>query len=177
MAGKATQHRVPADFERTASLLADGAITTNDSDRLKAAWTYRMLLGPDPMTERLALVWHNHFATSNVKVDDLAAMRRQNDLFRKHAWGRFAELLAAVVKDPALLTWLDAPANRKAHPNENLARELMELFTLGVGNFTEKDVKEAARALTGWAGRADTFADEPACHDGAEKTILGKKGG
>ena len=176
MAGEATRHHVPADFERTASLLADGAITTNDPDRLKAAWTYRMLLGPDPMTERLALVWHDHFATSNAKVDDLAAMRRQNDLFRKHARGRFAELLGAVVKDPALLIWLDAPANRKAHPNENLARVLMELFTLGVGNFTEKDVKEAARALTGWAVRADAFADEPARHDGAEKTILGKKG-
>ena len=109
-----------------------------------------MLFGPDPLTERLTLLWHDHFATSNRKVDNLALMRRQNELFRKLGRGPFGELLGAVVRDPALLIWLDAPSNRKGHPNENLARELMELFTLGIGHYTEDDVKEAARALTGW---------------------------
>ena len=120
-----------------------------------------MYWGPDPLGERLTLLWHNHFATSNDKVSDLAAMRRQNELFRRHARAPFADLLNAAVRDPALLVFLDAPANRKGHPNENLARELMELFTLGIGHYTEADVKEAARALTGWTvtdGVADTNA-------------------
>ena len=97
-----------------------------------------MLFGPDPLGERLALLWHNHFATSNLKVNDLAAMRRQNDLFRRHGRARFGELLRGVVKDHALLVWLDADVNRKGMPNENLGRELMELFTLGIGNYTDR---------------------------------------
>src|SRR5262249_57921132 len=112
-------------------------------------WVYRMLFGPDPLTERLALMWHNHFATSIVKVNDAGAMRRQNEIFRELARAPFGKLLAAVTHDPALLLWLDAPANRAGHPNENLARELMELFTLGLGRYTEADVKEAARAPPG----------------------------
>src|SRR5262249_12158245 len=90
--------------------------------------------------------------------------------------GPFGTLLKAVVHDPALLIWLDAPVNRKGQPNENLGRELMELFTLGVGHYTEQDVKEAARALTGWSVKADAFADVAASHDDGGKTILGKKG-
>jgi hypothetical protein len=163
-------------FERTAGVLADGAVGSGDPGRLKAWWVFRMLRGPDVLGERLTLLWHNHFATSNQKVDDLAAMHRQNDLFRRHARASFHKLLPAVVKDPALLLWLDAPANRKAHPNENLARELMELFALGVGVFTEKDVKEAARALTGWTVEADSFKDDTIRHDAGEKVILGRKG-
>ena len=115
------------------------------ADRLKAWWVFRMLFSPDPLGERLTLMWHNHFATSNLKVNDLAAMRRQNDIFREFARAPFGDLLRHAIKDPALLDWLDAPANRKEHPNENLARESMELFTIGVGNFSENDVKEAAR--------------------------------
>ena len=110
---------------------------------------YRMLFTPDPLTERLTLVWHDHFATSQLKVEDVDAMRRQNETFRRHARGPFGDLLRAMLRDPALLAWLDAPSNRKGKPNENLARELMELFTLGVGQFSERDVKEVARALTG----------------------------
>jgi uncharacterized protein (DUF1800 family) len=174
--GKASLSKPPAEFERLTQALIDGAFATRDAGRLKAAWVYRMLFGPDALTERLVLMWHNHFATSNLKVNDLAAMQRQNDTLRKHARGKFAELLGAVVKGPALLVWLDAPANRKGHPNENLARELMELFTLGIGNYSEKDVKEAARALTGWSVEDDAFAEVAARHDDGEKTILGKKG-
>jgi uncharacterized protein (DUF1800 family) len=135
-----------------------------------------MYFGPDPLAERLTLMWHNHFATSAAKVRDLGVMRRQNELLRTLGRKRFGELLDAVVHDPALLLWLDAPANRKEHPNENLARELMELFTLGIGHYTEKDVKEGARALTGWTVAEGKFREDAAQHDGSAKTILGKTG-
>jgi uncharacterized protein (DUF1800 family) len=164
---------VPDTFRTVATQLAD---RTGDPARLKAWWLYRMLHGPDPLGERLTLLWHNHFATSNEKVNDLAAMKRQNDLFRRHGRGPFGELLKAVVQGPALLVWLDAPANRKGRPNENLARELMELFTLGVGHYTEADVKEAARALTGWRVKSGAFHEWAPDHDDGEKTILGKTG-
>ena len=126
------------DFESVSAALAESAASTSTADRLKAWWVFRMLFSPDPLGERLTLMWHNHFATSNLKVNDLAAMRRQNDIFREFARAPFGELLRRAIKDPALLDWLDAPANRREHPNENLARESMELFTIGVGNFSEK---------------------------------------
>ena len=130
---------------------------SNDPHRLQAWWFYRMLFSPDPLAERLTLMWHNHFATSNRKVQDLVFMRQQNELFRKYAQAPFGELLAAVVKHPAMLVWLDADSNRDGHANENLARELMELFTLGIGHYTEADVQGAARALTGWGVASKTF--------------------
>jgi uncharacterized protein (DUF1800 family) len=176
LAGKARSQGVPDDFAHTANLLAEAAVSSHDPARLKAWWLYRMYFGPDPLGERLTLLWHNHFATSNLKVDDLVAMRRQNDLFRRLARARFAELLDAVVHDPALLVWLDGPVNRKGHPNENLGRELMELFTLGIGHYTERDVKEAARALTGWTVAGDRFREDGAEHDAGMKTILGRRG-
>jgi hypothetical protein len=164
---------VPDNFRTVADQLGQRA---GNPAALKAWWLYRMYWSPDPLGERLALVWHNHFATSNDKVNDVQAMRRQNDLFRKHGRGPFGKLLEAVVKDPALMIWLDAPANRKGKPNENLGRELMELFTLGVGHYTESDVKEAARALTGLRVKFGAFHEWPADHDDGDKTILGKKG-
>lgn len=171
--GQSRMQGVPAEFEQTAGLLLD---TATDAGRLKAWWIYRMLFGSDPLGERLALMWHNHFATSAAKVRDLGVMRRQNELFRTLGRKRFGELLDAVVRDPAVLIWLDAPANRKEHPNENLARELMELFTLGIGHYSEKDVKEGARALTGWTVAEGKFREDAAQHDGGDKTILGRKG-
>ena len=176
LTGKARGSSVPPDFERVAGLLAEAAVSAGDPARLKAWWVYRMVFGPDPLGERLTLMWHNHFATSNAKVDDLAAMCRQNELFRALGRKPFAELLTAVVRDPAVLIWLDAPANRKEHPNENLGRELMELFTLGVGPYTENDVKDAARALTGWTVEDGEFRDVAGRHDDGDKTILTKKG-
>jgi hypothetical protein len=179
LAGKARSQGVPEDFAETTDLLAETAFSF-DQSRAKAWWLYWMYFGPDPLTERLTLLWHNHFATSNGKVNNLAAMRRQNQLFRELARAPFGKLLNRAVRDPALLFWLDAPTNRKGHPNENLARELMELFTLGIGHYTEPDVKEAARALTGWSfagGLADgQFREDLALHDDGEKTILGQKG-
>jgi uncharacterized protein (DUF1800 family) len=163
---------VPDNFDTVADRLAGAG----DPAGLKAWWLYRMYWGPDPLAERLALAWHNHFATSNDKVRDVAVMRRQNEIFREHGRGPFGELLKAVVHDPALLIWLDAPSNRKGQANENLARELMELFTLGVGHYTEQDVKEAARAVTGWKVAQGAFRDWAPDHDDGEKTILGRKG-
>src|SRR5690606_8851141 len=131
---------------------------------------------PDPLGEKLTLMWHDHFATGYAKVRDVGLMRRQNDTFREHARGKFADLLNASVREPALLLYLDAQTNRKGHPNENLGRELLELFTLGVGRYTEADVKEAARALTGWFVEEGRFTEIPARHDDGEKTILGQTG-
>jgi uncharacterized protein (DUF1800 family) len=168
---------VPPDFRRLADVIGAAAAASNVPDRLKAWWVYRMLFTPDALTERLALMWHNHFATSNLKVRELAAMRRQNELFCRLCRGPFGELLTAVVHDPALLVWLDADSNRRGHPNENLARELMELFTLGLGHYTEADVKEAARALTGWSIVGGAFRFRAELHDDSEKTILGRTGG
>src|SRR5579871_5387403 len=176
LTGQAYRTSVPADFASAADLLGDAAGGSSKPMQLRAWWVYRMLFGPDPLGERLALLWHNHFATSNLKVDDLAAMRRQNEVFRKYARAPFGELLDAVLHDPAMLVWLDAPANRKGHPNENLGRELMELFTLGIGHYSETDVKEAARTLTGWSIQDGEFVEVPSAHDLGEKTILGKKG-
>jgi uncharacterized protein (DUF1800 family) len=176
LTGTARVGKVPPDFEHTSTVLADAAVASQEPARLKAWWVQRMLLGPDPLGERLALLWHNHFATSNAKVDDLAGMRRQNGAFRAWARGPFGELLRRLVRDPALLVWLDAPENRKGQPNENLARELLELFTLGLGHYTERDVREAARALTGWTVRDGVFCEDPGRHDDGEKTILGQRG-
>jgi hypothetical protein len=172
LVGKARAEGVPKEFAATADYLVRSA--AGDLGRLKAWWMYRMLFGPDSLGERLTLLWHNHFATSAAKVG--FTVSRQNEIIRAYARAPFGELLTRVVRDPALLLWLDAQANRKGKPNENLARELMELFTLGIGHYTETDVKEAARALTGWTVVKDRFQEDAAQHDVGEKTILGRKG-
>jgi uncharacterized protein (DUF1800 family) len=163
-------------FETLSNTIADAATASGSANRLKAWWIYRMLFSPDPLGERLTLMWHNHFATSNLKVQDLVLMRSQNELLRRQARGPFGVLLTAVITHPAMLKWLDADSNRTGRPNENLARELMELFALGVGEYTERDVLEAARALTGWTvvGEAGRFRAER--HDDGEKIILGVTG-
>ena len=144
--------------------------------RLQAAWLYRMIFTPFPLRERMTLFWHNHFATSNAKVNSTVLMQRQNDLLRENALGNFSPMLKAMARDAAMLQWLDCTANRKAHPNENYAREVMELFSLGRGNYTEKDVQEAARSFTGTFVQNDKYKAVPAQHDDGEKTVLGKKG-
>ena len=144
--GRSRSCGMPADFAAFADSLADRALAAPDSSRLKGWWVYRMLFGPDPLTERLTLLWHGHFATSNAKVDNLALMRRQNETLRSLCRAPFGKLLHAMLHDPALLVWLDAQENAKGRPNENLARELMELFTLGIGPYSEDDIKQAARA-------------------------------
>lgn len=172
--GQSRIDAVPSDYDATAAMLTDAAASSQLDRRLKAAWAYRMLFSPDPLTERLTLLWHDHFATSNRKVENLKFMRAQNDSLRQHARGKFADLLTAAVHSPATLVWLDADKNTAEQPNENLGRELLELFTLGIGNYTEQDVKQAARALTGWRVSGDAFRFQPQRHDAAEKTILGQ---
>ncbi len=167
---------VPEGFEQLAGVIGDAAVDSGSAERLKAWWLYRCLFSPHPLEERLTLMWHNHFATSNLKVNDLRLMKQQNNTLRKHAMSPFGVMLRDIVHDPALLEWLDAPSNRAGQPNENLARELMELFTLGIGNYSELDVKEAARTLTGWTVRQDEFHNLESLHDDGEKTILSHTG-
>jgi uncharacterized protein (DUF1800 family) len=113
-------------------------------------WVAEMSAGAQPLREHMTLFWHGHFTSSHREVRDAEALIRQNELFREHAIGNFGTLLRAVLRDSAMLVYLDNDQNTKESPNENLARELFELFTLGEGHYTEGDVHEAARALTGW---------------------------
>jgi uncharacterized protein (DUF1800 family) len=141
-------------------------------------WLQRMAASTNPVAEKMALFWHGHFATSIQKVQAAALMYRQNQIFRMLGHGDFGALISAVAKDPAMLVWLDAGQDRKAHPNENFARELMELFTLGIGKYSEADVKEAARAFTGWTydRKRVAFAFSPGQHDEGDKSVLGRTG-
>lgn len=142
-------------------------------------WLDRMARTPRPLQEKLVLFWHGHFATSIQKVRDPWLMFRQLETFRSHAAGNWPDLLVAVTRDPAMLIWLDQAQSRKEHPNENYAREVMELFALGEGNYSEKDILETARALTGLA--YDRVAQEPLWrprqHDATTKTVLGQTAG
>jgi uncharacterized protein (DUF1800 family) len=145
-------------------------------------WLDRMVRTTAPLVERMTLVWHDWFATSNQGVGSQQLMLGQNELFRSHALGSFADLLVGVTKDPAMLIWLNGNKNSNRSPNENYARELMELFTLGASRgYTEADVREQARALTGWRGQkkgatAETFSYDPRFHDNGMKTIFGATG-
>lgn len=145
---------------------------------LRDWWLRRMTSGPRPFQEKMTLFWHGHFATSIEKVRDPYLMWLQNETLRKNALGNWHQLLVAVSKDPAMLIWLDNARSNKNKPNENYAREVMELFSLGEGHYTEQDIKEAARALTGWDLTPDrqSFLDVPNKHDMGEKIFLGLKG-
>jgi uncharacterized protein (DUF1800 family) len=143
---------------------------------LRAAWLQRMIDGVEPLREKLALFWHNHFATSVTKVNDAALMERQGELLFTHALGSFRQMLKDVSRDPAMLVWLDSNQNVKRHPNENYAREVMELFTLGVGNYKETDVRESARAFTGWHTTSGRFTMVHSEHDDGPKNVLSQNG-
>jgi uncharacterized protein (DUF1800 family) len=140
-----------------------------------AAWWMGLIVGDgDPLGERLTLMWHDHFATSNDKVLDPRLMHGQNQMFRKLGRGDFRGLCHAVAKDPCMLKWLDGDLNRAGAPNENFAREVMELFVLGIGHYTEKDIREAARAFSGWGTAGRAFRYRERYHDAGEKTVLGR---
>jgi len=140
-------------------------------------WLGRMIETGRPFEEKMTLFWHGHFATGYRTVEDSFHMFQQNQLFRKYATGNFARLVGSILRDPAMLKYLDNDDSKKGKPNENLARELMELFVLGEGNaYTEHDIKEGARALTGYTFEDDAFRFNPAQHDGESKTILGQTG-
>jgi uncharacterized protein (DUF1800 family) len=174
-----------ADEGVTARGLADSAgLVTQGSARdpkpssapIRSLWLARIAASRAGLREKLALFWHGHFATSLEKVKDSAWMWRQYTLLRESGLGRFRDLLQAVARDPAMLVWLDSDANEKGRPNENFARELMELFSLGVGHYGEKDVQEAARAFSGWKVRNGAFRLDAKAHDDGPKELFGERG-
>lgn len=146
----------------------------NEGLALRAWWLEEMRTTPSPITERMTLFWHSHFVSSLRKVRQPLWMYRQNQLFRREALGSFRRLLHEVARDPAMLVYLDLANSRQGEPNENFAREVMELFTIGRGNYSEADVKEAARAFTGWGVGGTVF--RPRRHDAESKTVLGVTG-
>jgi uncharacterized protein (DUF1800 family) len=166
-----------ASFEEITDTAGQSIVSEDQADDLRGWWFYRMLRSPTPLRERMTLFWHNHFATSIDKVRDVGMMFEQNRTLREHALGKFEPLVQAVGRDPAMIVWLDLEQNVNDSINENFGRELMELFTLGVGNYSEADVRTMARAFTGWRtldGKAE-FVDR--LHDGGKKTIFGQSGG
>ena len=156
--------------------VADSQRRIGSTEAIQTWWAHRMLRGNSPARDKLALFWHDHFATSDTKVRDARLMMDQVQLFLRRGPGSFHALLKAMAKDPAMLIWLDGNSNRRGEPNENFARELMELFSLGVGHYTEEDIKEAARAFTGWHVKNRRFWFNKRAHDTGSKTIFGMTG-
>ncbi|MDR7423572.1 MAG: DUF1800 domain-containing protein, partial [Armatimonadota bacterium] len=143
---------------------------------LREWWTAHMLRTRRPLQERMVLFWHGLLVSGRPEVRLAETLYIQNELFRRMALGNYKALVLAICRDPAMLQYLDNESNRKGRPNENFARELLELFTLGIGNYTEQDVKEAARAFTGWTRRGYTFFFDARQHDDGPKTFLGRTG-
>jgi uncharacterized protein (DUF1800 family) len=168
-----TQRRLQPVVDKFFYGLRANAIETQ---RLGVWWANRMLTTTHPLEEKLTLFWHGHFATGDAKVRDYRMMLRQNQMLRRNANGTLRALLVGILKDPAMLVYLDNGENVKAHPNENFGRELLELFTMGVGHYTERDVREAARAFTGWTNDVLDFRFDRAQHDFGDKTFLGRTG-
>ena len=147
-----------------------------ETNRVAYWWANRMLTSPRPLQEKMALFWHGHFASNEAKVRDYRKLLGQLDLFQSKGTGSFRDLTVAVAQGPAMLSFLDAGVNVKGASNENFAREIMELFTMGVGHYTEKDIREAARAFTGWNYEDLKFVVNKEQHDDSEKTFLGRTG-
>jgi uncharacterized protein (DUF1800 family) len=172
--------RSAAAFADTVAVLEASARRRPSLERAQVLWLYRMLYSPFPLAERMTLIWHSHYASSNEKVAEPAWMHAQNGTQRELGRGRISKLHLAMLRDAAMLKWLDGLDNDKGMPNENLGREFLELFALGEGQYTEQDVRETARALTGWQQFSDY--DGPPVrfvelrHDDGDKTILGKNG-
>ncbi|MDE3068325.1 MAG: DUF1800 domain-containing protein [Verrucomicrobiota bacterium] len=170
------RHGTPAEKKQFRQ--AENRLQFQRMVELRGWWLNRMAKGPRPFQEKMVLFWHGHFATSVVKVHEAYYMWRQNELFRRLATGNWLELLTENGKDPAMLIWLDQATSRRPHANENFARENMELFSLGMGHYTEKDVTEGARALTGWSldRMNQCYVYRPFFHDNGIKTYLGHTG-
>jgi len=147
-----------------------------ETNRVAYWWANRMLTSPRPLQEKMALLWHGHFASNEAKVRDYRKLLGQLELFQNQGTGSFRDLTLAVAQGPAMLSFLDAGVNVKGASNENFAREIMELFTMGVGHYTEKDIREAARAFTGWNYVDLKFVVNKDQHDDGEKTFLGRTG-
>ncbi|NCZ95562.1 DUF1800 domain-containing protein [bacterium] len=183
----------PKDREEKASQL-NRAVRAEQERRLtelRGWWLDRMANSATAAREKLVLFLHGHFATSEEKVRNPVLLYRQNQMFREKALGPWSELVLGIARDPAMLIYLDGAKSRPEHPNENFSRELFELFTLGEGNYTEKDIQESARAFTGWTIRMTKkpgeamdeettepyFVNYPKWHDAKSKKIFGKSGG
>ena len=167
-----------ADFAATSEFMSTPAALppTAAPTRLAAWWLWRIRNSPHPLLEKLSVFWHNHFATSQAKVQQAQYLVGMIRTIHTHALGDFRQLLNEMTFDPAMLIWLDAKDSRKGQPNENYARELMELFSLGIGNYTEADIREAARAFTGYDVKNGRMSFDTKLHDDGEKTVFGKKG-
>jgi uncharacterized protein (DUF1800 family) len=166
-------------FAETVAAMEESAARRPSIERAQLLWLYRLIFTPHPLAEVMTLAWHSHYATSQAKVNSPELMLQQNQTFRRLWRAPIRQLHEAILADGAMLRWLDALGSTKAHPNENLAREFLELFALGEGNYTERDVREVARALTGWLEvdsqrKRDEF--DPGDHDDGTKTILGETG-
>jgi uncharacterized protein (DUF1800 family) len=170
--GDAEQAEVEASFDRR----VESVKRLVDITQASAWWVARMLQSRHPLREKLCLFWHNHFATSFAKVQNIGQMLGQYQLIYRHALGNFKELLQGMSKDPAMMVWLDTVESKKGKPNENYARELMELFSLGIGNYTEKDIREAARAFTGGEVRDGKYFFNEKEHDASSKKVFGNEG-
>lgn len=178
------QGRPTPDVDAIVATMARAIGQANSGQQLAAWWLYRMVYGGHPLREKLTLFWHNHFATSNLKVNNAGFMLGQYELLRRHAQGHFRTMLEEMARDPAMMVWLDTNRSQRNRPNENYARELMELFSLGIPhprqagrrNYTEQDVREAARAFTGWRIRNNRATFTESDHDNGEKTVLGQRG-
>ena len=157
------------------SLLPETKNGGTPTQAVKMWWIHRMLVSPRPLQEKMVLFWHGHFTSKDGGTQG-DFLYRQNQLFRTSALGNFRTLTQAVSRDPEMLRYLNGNQNYKAHPNENYGRELMELFTCGIGHYTEDDVKAAARAFSGWNLRGGEFHFDPNRHDSDPKTFLGKTG-
>lgn len=147
-----------------------------ETNRVSYWWANRMVASQNPLQEKMALFWHGHYAINESKVRDYRKLLQELELFHEMGTGNFRDLMVAVAQDPAMLSFLDAGVNVKGAPNENFAREIMELFTMGVGNYSEKDIREAARAFTGWNYDGLEFVINQADHDTDEKEFLGQNG-
>ncbi len=175
---KFTPYQRPAGAKGSAEVKQEKSQRAAEARQLVGWWLRRMVVSEQPFQEKLTFFWHGHFATAIQKVKLGAYMYGQNQVFRKLGLGPFETLVQAVGKDPAMLIWLDADQDKKGHPNENFARELMELFTLGIGKYSEADVQAGARCFTGWAldRQTGTFNFRANQHDDGTKTYLGRTG-
>lgn len=163
-------------FDQSLQPMEKSLSSSQNPKQLAAWWLLRMLQTPCQLLEKTTLFWHGHFATSAEKVANARAMLRQIELLRSHALGGFEPMVQGIARDVAMLIYLDSQENRKTRPNENFARELMELFCLGPGNYSERDIKELARCFTGWEIRRGKFRFNANQHDTGEKKLLGEKG-
>ncbi len=163
---------IEGEMEAAGRLVSGGP----DARQLASWWLLRMVKTPCPFLEKMTLFWHGHFATGADKVMNSRAMFRQNQLVRKHALGTFGPFVKDMSSDVAMLVYLDSEENRKTRPNENYARELLELFCLGPGNYSEKDIKEIARCFTGWEIRRGKFHFNEHQHDNKPKSFLDATG-